>query len=131
MREKMSGGVSFFTKHHFSEIFDENKNSENKQNLLQMPEISSTKLNFNSNQYYNIYSTSVCEYSLPQCAKLAALTKEVTVATKGIDTSGKVRNCLSKSCDVMLGCYNAKRPSHTTNMLTFQRNQFPCISQLF
>ena len=27
----------------------------------------------------------------------------------------------------MLGCYIAKRPSHTTNKLTFQRNQGPCV----
>ena len=58
-----------------------------------MPEISSSKLNFNSNQYYKTYSTSVCEYSLPQRAKLALLIKEVTVPTKGIDSSGKVRIC--------------------------------------
>ena len=124
-------GRSIITMRHYSENFDEKKDSENKQKLLQMPETSLSKLNFNSNHYYNIYSTSVCEYSLWQLAKLALLTKEVTVATKGIDTSGKVRKCLSKSCDVMVGCYNAKRPSHTTNMLTFQRNQVPCILQPF
>ena len=122
-------GRSIITKHPYSENFDENKGSKNKQNLLQKPDLCSTKLNLNSNQFYNIYSTTVCEFSLPQRAKLALLTKEVTVATKGIETSGKVRNCLTKSRDVMLGCYNAKRPSHTTNMLTFQRNQ--CILQSF
>ena len=74
-----------------------------------MPEISSSKLNFNSNRYFKIYSTRVCDYSQRQRAKLALLIKEVTVPTKGIDSSGKVRNSLSKSGDVMLGCYNAKR----------------------
>ena len=52
-----------------------------------MPEISSSKLNFNSNQYYKFYSTRVCEYSLPQRANLALLIREVTVPTKGIDSS--------------------------------------------
>ena len=80
-------GRSIITKHHYFQNFDESKYSESKQKLLQMPEINSSKLNFNSNQYYNIYSTSVCEYSLQQPAKLALVTKEVTVATKGIDTS--------------------------------------------
>ena len=80
MQEKISWGVPLLRN------FDENKDSENEQKLLLMTEISSSKLNFNSNQFYNIYSTSVCEYSLPQRAELALLTKEVTVATKGIDT---------------------------------------------